>query len=174
MPLHWAALLDPSTYKHAVLFFKMSDQGAHIPSLPVLSYDPYDPNNEELSASKHNVTLAQPLLSSFSDPFELEIEDIYHRKNKSSLSIPRSKEILAAVYLVTIIKLYLILVKKKKIHGLYCILFCYGRYLPSFESCWNSFPSFWHALIAGVQIQEPTTAHTWSLLRRHYLMVPTD
>ena len=67
----------------------------------------------EWSASKHNVTLAHPLLSSFSDPFELEIEDIYHHKNKSSLSNPRSKEILSAVYLGTIIKLYLILVKKK-------------------------------------------------------------
>lgn len=89
MPLHWTALLDPNTYKHAVLFFKISDQGAHISLLPILSNDPYSPNNEELSASKHNVTLA--LFSFFSNPFELEIEDIYHRKNKSSLSIPRSK-----------------------------------------------------------------------------------
>lgn len=83
----------------------------------------------EWSASKHNVTLAHPLLSSFSDSFELEIEDIYHRKNKSSLSIPRSKEILSAVYLGTIIKLYLILVKKKNpLPVLYIILL---RTLPS-------------------------------------------
>lgn len=106
----------------------MSDQGAHIPLLPILPNDPYNPNNEELSASKHNVTLAQPLLSSFSDPFELEIEDIYHCKNKSSLSIPRSKEILSAVYLGTIIKLYLILVKKNPRPVLYVILL---RTLPS-------------------------------------------
>lgn len=58
MPLHWTALLDPNTYKHAVLFFKISDQEAHIPLLPILSNDSYNQNNEELSASKHNVTLA--------------------------------------------------------------------------------------------------------------------
>lgn len=58
MPLHWTALLDPNTYKHAVLFFEISDQGAHIPLIPILSNDPYDLNNEELSVSKHNVTLA--------------------------------------------------------------------------------------------------------------------
>lgn len=58
MPLHWTALLDPDTYKHAVLFFKISDQGAHMLLIPILSNDPYNSNNEESSASQHNVTLA--------------------------------------------------------------------------------------------------------------------
>lgn len=43
--------------RHAILFFKVSDQDTHIPFIPILPHS-YDPNKEEFSVSKYILTLA--------------------------------------------------------------------------------------------------------------------
>lgn len=84
VPLPRTTLPGPNTSKHTAVFFKVSDQEAHIPLIPILP-DSWDPNNEEFSVSKYNLTLTQATFSPFPGLFELEIEDIYHCKNKPSL-----------------------------------------------------------------------------------------